>query len=74
MHRHLGGLRTCAAWKYLPPRHHPVDHYFNWEQGRVLSAYQLVYVTEGQGTFESDASPKCHRIETGAVMTLFPGV
>jgi AraC-like ligand binding domain len=31
-------------------------------------------VTEGQGTFESDASPKCHRIEAGAVMTLFPGV
>ena len=29
----------------------PVHHHFNWEQGRVLAAYQLVYVTEGQGTF-----------------------
>ena len=24
--------------------------------------------------FESEVSPKCHRIEDGAVMTLFPGV
>jgi AraC-like DNA-binding protein len=68
------GYERVRPGSNYPPRHHPVDHYFNWEQGRVLSAYQLVYVTEGQGTFESDASPKCHRIETGAVMTLFPGV
>jgi AraC-like DNA-binding protein len=33
-----------------------------------------VYVIEGQGVFESEVSPKCHRIEAGAVMTLFPGV
>lgn len=42
----LGGLRTCAAWKQLPataPSRRPL--HFNWEQGRALSAYQLVYVT-----------------------------
>jgi AraC-like DNA-binding protein len=51
-----------------------VDHHFDWDQGRVLLAYQLVYVIEGQGTFESEVSPKRHGIEPGVVMTLFPGV
>jgi hypothetical protein len=44
-----------------PPRHHP--HHFDWEKGRILSAYQLVYLTEGQGQFESDFSPKPQRVE-----------
>jgi AraC-like DNA-binding protein len=34
----------------------------------------MVYISEGQGTFESGISPKRHRIEAGAVMILFPGV
>jgi AraC-like DNA-binding protein len=57
-----------------PPRRHPVDHHFDWENGRVLSAYQLVYVTSGRGVFESDVSDKRYRIEAGDVITLFPGV
>jgi len=69
----VGYARVQPGSPY-PPRRHPVDHHFDWDHGRVLSAYQLVYVTEGQGVFESEVSPKCHRIEDGAVMTLFPGV
>src|SRR5690349_4783434 len=57
-----------------PPRHHPIDHHFNWEDGRILSAYQLVYLTAGQGYFESDLSPKRQRVEAGSVLVLFPGV
>jgi AraC-like DNA-binding protein len=57
-----------------PPRHHPIDHHFDWEKGRILSAYQLVYLTEGRGRFESDPSPKAQRVEAGSVMVLFPGV
>jgi hypothetical protein len=68
------GYERVPPGSPYPPRRHPVDHHFNWEQGRVLVAYQLVYVTEGQGTFESDASTKCHRIGPGTVMTLFPGI
>ena len=57
-----------------PPRRHPVDHHFDWENGRVLSAYQLVYVIAGRGVFESDMSDKRYRIEAGDVIALFPGV
>ena len=68
------GCERVRPGSPYPPRRHPVDHHFDWEHGRVLSAYQLVYVTEGQGTFESEVSHKRHRIEAGTVMTLFPGV
>jgi AraC-like DNA-binding protein len=68
------GYERVQPGSPYPPRRHPVDHHFNWEKGRVLSAYQLVYITEGQGVFESEVSPKRHRIEAGAVITLFPGV
>jgi AraC-like DNA-binding protein len=68
------GYQLVEPGSPYPPRRHPVDHHFQWEQGRVLSAYQLVYVSEGQGTFESETSQKRHRIEAGAVMILFPGV
>jgi AraC-like DNA-binding protein len=68
------GYERVPPGSPYPPRRHPVDHHFEWEQGRVLAAYQLVYVIEGQGTFESEVSPKRHRIEAGVVMTLFPGI
>jgi hypothetical protein len=68
------GYERVQPGSPYPPRRHPVDHHFDWDHGRVLSAYQLVYVIEGQGVFESEVSPKCHRIEAGTIMTLFPGV
>ena len=68
------GYERVQPGSPYPPRRHPVDHHFDWDHGRVLSAYQLVYVIEGQGVFESEVSPNRHRIEAGAVMTLFPGV
>ena len=68
------GYERVRPGSPYPPRRHPVDHHFNWDQGRVLLAYQLIYVIEGRGTFESEVSAKRHRIEAGVVMTLFPGV
>jgi AraC-like DNA-binding protein len=57
-----------------PPRRHPVDHHFTWENGRVLDAYQLVYITEGKGYFESAISHKKQPIAGGCILILFPGV
>jgi AraC-like DNA-binding protein len=57
-----------------PPRRHPVDHHFTWENGRVLHAYQLVYITEGKGYFESAISRKGQQIEGGYILILFPGI
>jgi AraC-like DNA-binding protein len=57
-----------------PPRRHPVDHHFTWENGRVLGAYQLVYITGGKGYFESAISHKKQPVEGGCILVLFPGI
>jgi AraC-like DNA-binding protein len=65
-----GYNRINSAESYPPPGH-PADHYFNWDKGRVLEEYQLIYITGGQGIFESK-SCKQIRIKEGTVILLFP--
>ena len=36
-----------------PPRQHPPLYHFDWEHGRALKDYQLVYIPEGTGLFET---------------------
>jgi AraC-like DNA-binding protein len=60
--------RPNAPW---PPLH-PPDHAFEWKDGRILSEYQLIYVTRGSGPFESKTcGPR--PIEAGDLFALFPG-
>ncbi len=58
-----------------PPQRHPLDHHFTWSKGRVLHAYQIVYISDGGGWFQSgSASSKRLRIDAGSVFLLFPNV
>ncbi|WP_158277320.1 AraC family transcriptional regulator [Opitutus sp. ER46] len=69
-----GAGRTCVpARSPYPPARHPADHDFTWEHGRVLEALQLVYIVEGSGIFESQATGRCH-LEAGNAVALLPGV
>jgi AraC-like ligand binding domain len=36
--------------------------------------FQIVYVTEGEGYFESEISHRKQRVESGSVLILFPGI
>jgi AraC-like DNA-binding protein len=51
-----------------------LDHYFNWNQGRVLQSYQIILISAGGGVFESAASPGIQSVEPGTIMVLFPGI
>jgi AraC-like DNA-binding protein len=53
---------------------HPIDHHFVWERGRVLDAFQLVLITDGEGSFESERSGKPIPVRGGNVFVIFPGV
>lgn len=66
-----GYIRVDAASSY-PLNDHPAPYFFNWKTGRVLSEYQLIYVTGGSGVFESD-SFKQSKIMPGTIILLFPG-
>ena len=51
--------------------HHPSEYGFSWKEGRTLGEYQLVYISEGRGVFESEPTG-CVQIEAGHVFLLFP--
>ena len=56
-----------------PPLLHPLDHLFTWSTGRVLPAYQLVYILEGKGSFESGPTGRVP-ILPGTLFLLFPQI
>ncbi len=47
-----GCTRVRAGQRY-PSGRHPADHDFTFARGRVLHAYQMIFISEGQGEFES---------------------
>lgn len=56
-----------------PRSTHPDLYQFAWQKGRVLPEYQILYLTSGEGEFESEAVT-LQRITAGTVLLLFPGV
>ncbi|MCQ6957775.1 AraC family transcriptional regulator [Mucilaginibacter aquariorum] len=66
------GCTHIEATGLYPFKNHPAHHYFNWDIGRVLNEYQIIYITRGKGIFESD-SCKRREIKAGTIIILFPG-
>jgi len=54
-----------------PPGQHPDDH-ISVATGRTLDTFAFVYITRGNGTFESRSGGK-HTISEGDLFILFPG-
>lgn len=67
----IGKSRTPPGASY-PVGAHPPDYIFNFNKGRVLAEYQVLYIFEGEGEFESQASGKL-KVETGSMIILYPG-
>ena len=55
-----------------PPRIHPSGYYFNFARGRVLSEYQINYITEGEGFYENNLGK--FKINPGSMLISKPGV
>jgi len=66
------GFNETRVNEAYPSTSHPSHHYFNWEKGRVLNEYQLLYITKGEGLFESDSCPE-QTVKEGTALLLFPG-
>ena len=67
------GHGTIRRGQPYPPPGHPADHAFSWEKGRVLSALQVVFLSEGSGTFESRISG-VQRVRPGTCFLILPGI
>lgn len=66
------GTQSIAPNASYPAMQHPATYDLQPQIGRVLDEYQLVYITEGGGFFESASMPR-QRVEAGTMMLLFPG-
>lgn len=71
---HTVGFQEVAPHSVYPPRdrNHTSKHMFNPEKGRILDEYQLIYIVDGEGVFESASYTK-RRIKAGDIFLLFPG-
>lgn len=67
-----GYQRIHPGIEYPIKHQHPNSYDFSSENGRVLTEYQLIYISEGEGTFESKSSGK-HKITPDTAIMLFPG-
>ncbi len=67
------GTQAIAPGAHYPPTGHPARYLFTEQKGRVLHEYQLLYITEGQGWFNSASLPRRVRLSRGSIFLLFPG-
>ena len=67
-----GRAHIPAAHAYPPPGH-PSLYRFEWSQGRTLPEFAVIFITGGQGVFESHAS-QIMPVPENTVIFLFPGV
>jgi AraC-like DNA-binding protein len=56
-----------------PDVEHPDAYYFEWEKGRSLKEYQIIYISKGEGYFEAADFPT-QTIEAGTIILLYPGI
>ena len=66
------GFQPIAPHTLYPSTDHPKSYYFKPGKGRVLSEYQMVYISKGKGYFSS-ASTRKTTVSKGQVILLFPG-
>lgn len=72
-----GIVVTTVGHQQIPPHslyprsQHPKSHIFDPKNGRVLKEYQLIYISQGGGYFESQSCQR-QRIESGTMILLFP--
>lgn len=67
----LGFQKVNPGEDYPPQKHNP-EYMFNPSVGRVLSEYQLLYITEGKGRLVTEHGGK-FEIKAGNMFLIFPG-
>lgn len=71
-------VTTCGRSTILPeddvypPVEHPQFYHFDWEHGRILNEYQMIYIPEGTGFFHTKGQRT--PIESDSVILLTPGL
>ena len=65
------GYEEIGPGDPYPTRGHADGYYFDVEKGRILPEYQLLYIIEGEGDFQSTTFGKA-KLKEGDFFLLFP--
>ena len=68
---HTVGHHVHPTKRTYPDPEHPSTHVFQWEKGRRLQEFQMVYVAKGRGIYEGDGKEPV-AVEAGTLMLHFP--
>lgn len=60
------------AGKMYPDMQHPDGYFFEWNEGRILKEYQLIYIAAGKGIFEAQHIGQVE-VNPGTLFFLYPG-
>jgi AraC-like DNA-binding protein len=69
----VGHSRVCPNQIYPDNNGHPNNHTLTWNKGRILNGYYLIFISDGQGIFES-ALTRPTTVAAGTCFFLYPGV
>ena len=67
------GTQEIGPGEPYPPSSHPQRYLFSEERGRILSEYQLIYISQGSGRFISTTLGHWVNLSEGDLFILFPG-
>lgn len=67
----IGSQRIAPASEY-PLKVHPADYFFDTAKGRVLHEWQLLYITQGKGSFRA-GNQQPVSVDKGTIILLRPG-
>ncbi len=68
----VAGRKKVHPDEPYPNPEHPTEHYFTWRTGRVLSEYQINYITDGRGVIETKSG--LYPLKTGSLFIIKPGM
>ena len=69
----VGYSRIQPNENYPNNDEHPQNHSFSWNKGRILNGYYLIFISNGQGVFES-ALTEPVTVTAGTCFFLYPDV
>jgi AraC-like DNA-binding protein len=72
LYLNVAGTSVSPPNARYPIIEHPSGYYFTWAKGRILQEYQINYISDGYGIFETDHGK--YQIEPGNLLIIRPGV
>lgn len=73
MHTLNCGVSSIEPGATFPSPEHPQSYQLTWKYGRILHEYQLIYLVDGQGVFESQHCEQSN-LEAGSIILIHPEI